>query len=198
MPKGKFINYTPEMLAFIKAHYAEKTDPDLTVAFNQAFNTDLSIAAIKGVRKRNKWLSGRTGQFKPGNIPHPNARPKGPNKTSFKKGEKPFNWRPVGSERINVDGYIEIKINDPNVWEFKHIIEWIKHFGPIDPGDVIRFVDGDKLNLSPSNMEKITRAEHLAFNREKVSDYAPELQPSIKLICRLKVKTHQRLNQQRR
>ena len=35
-------------------------------------------------------------------------------RTWFKKGHIPANYRPVGSERVNADGYIEVKVADPN------------------------------------------------------------------------------------
>ena len=40
-------------------------------------------------------------------------------KQHLKKGNRPHNYRPVGSERITVDGFIEIKVADPNKWDLK-------------------------------------------------------------------------------
>lgn len=40
-------------------------------------------------------------------------------KTRFKKGHKPANKRPIGSERIDVYGHTEIKVAEPSKWRKK-------------------------------------------------------------------------------
>ena len=39
--------------------------------------------------------------------------------TMFAKGNVPPNHRPVGSERISIDGYIEVKVAEPDKWRLK-------------------------------------------------------------------------------
>ena len=53
------------------------------------------------------------------------------NRTSFKKGNRPKNYLPVGSESIDVDGYVKVKIQDPSKWELKHRIIWSERFGEV-------------------------------------------------------------------
>ncbi len=46
---------------------------------------------------------------------------KGSEKGWFEKGHISKNHKPIGSERINVAGYIEIKTAEPNKWELRVI-----------------------------------------------------------------------------
>lgn len=85
--------------------------------------------------------------------------------TMFKKGNIPKNYRPVGSERKTKDGYIEIKVKDPNKWRLKHNVIWEKHYGKITKGNIVMFLDGDKLNTDISNLKLIKRSELLIMNR---------------------------------
>ena len=54
--------------------------------------------------------------------------------TMFKKGQTPVNHRDVGSERVNVDGYLEIKVAEPNRWRLKHRVIWEQVNGAIPKG----------------------------------------------------------------
>lgn len=85
--------------------------------------------------------------------------------TMFKKGHVPINHRPVGSERVNVDGYIEIKVEEPKKWKLKHNVVWETHNGPIPKGYVVIFLDRDKMNVSINNLKLIKRSELLIMNR---------------------------------
>lgn len=85
-------------------------------------------------------------------------------KTRFKKGNTPNNYRPVGSERIAKDGYIEIKVADPNKWEMKHRSVYKQHYGPIPRGKLVKFKDGNRLNIVPENLYLSDRKENMQAN----------------------------------
>ena len=59
--------------------------------------------------------------------------------TMFKKGHTPANHREVGSERINKDGYIEIKVAESKRWRLKHRIIWEQANGEIPKGHNVQF-----------------------------------------------------------
>ncbi len=160
---------------------------DLTVAFNKHFDTDISYDCIHSACKRFKFKSGRDSQFKPGHKTW-NKDTKGltsANKTSFKKGNRPLNWKPIGHIRTSRDGYIEIKTKEPNVFELKHRVIWLEHNGPLPNNSIITFIDGDATNCNIENLEMISRQEHVRRNKMKLSSYPPELQPTIKLIAKV-------------
>ena len=83
-------------------------------------------------------------------------------KTQFAKGNTPKNYRRVGSERVNVYGYIEIKVADPNKWCLKHRIVWEASNGAIPPGMNIQFRDGNRQNTSLYNLYMISRQDQVA------------------------------------
>lgn len=91
--------------------------------------------------------------------------------TMFKKGGIPQNYRPVGSERVNVDGYIEIKIADPSKWELKHRFIWEESNGKIPAGMNLIFKDNNPLNVKLDNLMLVTRAENMIINHAGVNIY---------------------------
>jgi len=184
--KGRKMVYTPEQLEYISSH---RTLPLKTLleAFKKQFNReDINKDNLKQLKLRNGWLTGRTGRYKKGNIPHPNAKPNGPNKTSFKKGHKPANHLPVGTERVNSDGYLEIKIKEGTYnWKAKQRIVWEKHHGELKTTDVIRFEDGNKQNCNINNLFKVNRSEHAILNAAKYKEQPGEIKPTVLAIARV-------------
>lgn len=169
--------YTPEQLQFIREYCKTYTDPQLAQLFRLRFGEIVTADMIKGTRHRYKMLTGRCGRFKPGSKPHPLAGAKSANSTSFKKGQRPINHRPVGSERISRDGITEIKVAEPKTWRSKHAVIWERHHGrPIPKGHLVRFMDGDRTNMHPDNLVLVTRGENATLNRH-YRNSPPELMP---------------------
>lgn len=137
---------------------------------NNRFEYQFALSQIVGAIKRYKLNTGRTGRFEKGQESW-NKGTKGlvkANKTSFKKGQMSINHKEVGSERVNVDGYTEIKVAEPNIWKFKQRIIWEQHNGEIPKGCQIIFADGDKSNLDIDNLLIITRKQLLILNQNKL------------------------------
>ena len=84
--------------------------------------------------------------------------------TQFQKGQMPHNWRPVGSERIQADGYMMVKIAEPKTWILKQHYVWQKANGPIEKDEIIVFLDGNRQNCELSNLRKISRKIHGIIN----------------------------------
>lgn len=183
--KGDAIKYTEQEREWVSENRTLAIS-ELHIGFCKTFNRiDVSAVNLNALRKRNGWKTGRSGRFEKGNIPHPNARPKGANKTSFKAGHKPHNWKPVGSTRTSKDGYLEIKTHEPRTWEQVHVLLWTKLNGVIPGGHCVVFKDGDKANISPENLELITRNENLQINRLQCSSKPPEVRPVVRTIGKL-------------
>ena len=136
---------------------------------NDKFNQSLTIEQIKSFIANHKLKTGRTGYFPKGNIPFNKGRkgycPSGCEKGWFKPGQRPVNWRSLGSERVNVDGYIEIKVSNTATpvqrrWKCKHVVIWEKAHGKVPKGYVVVFLDGNKLNTALDNLMMISRKAH--------------------------------------
>lgn len=189
--KGKAIIYSPQELAFVEKH-SKLPRKTLHQRFVSQFaRTDINQSALTALCRRNGWLTGRNGRFEKGHTPAPNAKPKGPNKTSFKKGSTPHNWKPVGSTRISKDGYIEVKTKEPKTWEQQHIINWRAVHGPIPAGHCLSFIDGNKANVDTTNLELINRNTLLQTNKLQPALHPAELQQTIKATGKLIAKIHE-------
>ena len=164
------MKYTDEMKQFILDNYKGRYDQELADLFNQKFNTNITSRTIKSYKANNKLNSGLTGKFRKGQTPH-NKGKKMPKEvyekvkhTMFAKGNVPPNHRPVGSERISKDGYIEVKVAEPNKWRLKQRVVYEETKGKIPEGCPIIFLDGNKRNFDIDNLRCITRSELLYLN----------------------------------
>lgn len=106
--------------------------------------------------------------------------------TMFKKGHQSLNKRPIGSERINKDGYIEMKIAEPNRWVVKHRFVWETIRGPIPEGYNVQFKDGDPTNTRLDNLYLISRADQMKNENSLMARYPKEMQQIIRLRGTLK------------
>ena len=161
--------YTDEMIEFLKEVTPQKTYKEITELFNRRFNLDVTAEKIKSLLSRKKICTGTRGcLYKKGKVPWNKGKKgyMGANKTSFKKGHKPKNWRTVGSERIDTEGYTLIKIAEQKKWALKHRIIW-EEFNKkkVPRGSVIIFADGDKTNFNIENLICVSRKELRVLNK---------------------------------
>lgn len=193
--KGKAIAYTESELQWVSKNRTLAIS-DLHQAFCKQFDRiDVSSNNLHSLRKRKGWKTGRTGQYVKGNIPHPNAKPKGPNKTSFKKGQKPRNWQPIGNERLTKEGYLQRKIADTGSTKDDYVevhrLAWEENNGPIPKGNIIIFKDGDRLNCKLENLMMITRAENAVINKMGLGRAPAEMKKTVQLIAQLRMKARE-------
>lgn len=138
----------------------------------------------KGQVPWNKGVPGSTGN-------HPNTR-----RTQFQKGRRPEesrNYQPIGTLRINVDGYLERKISDDQSidparrWAAVHRLVWQSVNGPIPKGFAVVFKPGMRTTnldeITIDRVELITRAE--LMRRNSRHNLPPELNALIAVKARL-------------
>ena len=210
-PKGTLLKYTSAQARFIKKRYRKLDIRTLTVAFNNYFGTDKTEIKIRAFTRNHQIKSGRTGYFEKGQNPW-NTGTKGlchGSCTSFKKGNIPANVKPLGTERKDnrtdptKSNYRHIKVAEPNPYtkaptryRLKHILVWEKKHGPVPPGMIVVFKDGDEDNCKIGNLLLITRAEHLRLNKYRYKKMPADLKPSILALAKLEVKTFGLLKKQ--
>ncbi|MFP4863549.1 HNH endonuclease signature motif containing protein [Providencia rettgeri] len=191
--------YSEKMRDWMRLNYMLRLD-HLTDAFNHEFKTERSREAINGFRKRLGLSVGRSGKFSKGNVPF-NKGKKGlisGNSGSFQKGHKPHNHQHIGAEALTKDGYIKVKIAEPNKWELKHRLIWEKHNGPIPKDHVIKFIDDDKQNCDIENLMIITMKEHAIINRHYSGATAEYKQTTVQLArIKLAISSRTRKTKQR-
>ena len=101
--------------------------------------------------------------------------------TMFKKGSTPVNHRDVGAERVNVDGYIEIKVAEPNRWRLKHRVMWEQVNGKIPRGYNVQFKNHNPLDCRIENLYLISKADQLAKENSFYAKYPKKIQEIIRL-----------------
>ena len=98
----------------------------------------------------------------------------------------PKNYRPVGSERVNVDGYVEVKVADPNKWRLKHRVVWEAVNGKIPKGFIVIFRDNDRTNTDIDNLMLIRRGTHAVLNHTGLCECSGEFKETAVRIAELK------------
>ena len=182
--------YTDDIIDFLREIAPGKTYKEIVEIFNKKYDLEMTTEKLSSLFGRKKIKTGTTGCFRKGFIPW-NKGVKGyigANKTSFKKGNKPANWKPVGSERIDSNEYTLIKVAEPNKWVFKHRLVYEQKYGEISKGSVIIFADGDKNNLNIDNLLCVTREELKVLNRCRLISSVPELTKTGLNVVKLKIK----------
>lgn len=171
VPKGYSKLYPPEIQKFIYDNYKGTGHQVMADLLNKTFFTNYTKEQMKSYYARHKLNSGLNGQFIRGQKAW-NKGLKGymkANKTSFKKGHKPHNRVPIGTERVDSkDGYIYVKIQDGHRnknWKQKHIIIWEQYNGPVPKGHVIIFGDGNNRNFGINNLICVSRVQLARLNQ---------------------------------
>jgi hypothetical protein len=202
--KGHPIRYSPEELAWLETNRLLPVG-DYHRQFVEAFPTriDVTPGHLHALRKRKGWKTGRTGQFVAGQESWNKGKPmpSHPNSAAhqFRKGQRSGVaerlWKPIGTERVSKEGYIERKINDDmplrGRWRAVHLIRWEELNGPLPKGHCLKCLDGNKANTDPENWTLIPRAllprlnggarkQHLAFDEAE-----PEVKPALLALAKL-------------
>jgi hypothetical protein len=192
--------YSNEEIEFLKKISPGKTNKEITKLFNKKFNLNLSEKAISATRKRYGIKTGSDGKFRRGHKPWNKGLKgvvTGGVQTQFKKGDKPPNWVPIGTERVSKDGYIEIKVADGRKqknWKPKHHIIYEKYNGPIPKGHAVIFGDGDKRNFDINNLILVLRRQLLTMNRNNLIKNDADLTRTGVVIANLYQKISERKN----
>lgn len=164
-------DYSKEKVEFLKNNVKGITLKELTKRFNQEFNCNMTEQGIRVMERTLKLTNGRNTRFKKGQTSWNKGKKMSQETyeklkpTMFQKGNL-SNARPVGSERIDVDGYTYIKVAKPNKWKRKHRVLWEEKYGTIPKGYKLIFADGNKQNLNFDNLVLVSDSELFILNKK--------------------------------
>lgn len=180
------IRWDEEKNQFLIDNYQGRDTIELTKLFNEHFNLNASKGAIQMQKANLKRRRGinlncniNRGKYRIGIEPANKGKKwdeylskeqqEKAKRTCFKKGNIPQNHKEVGSERISVDGFVEIKVAEPSKWQLKSRYLYEQYYNEkLTRNDVIIYLDGNKQNLDISNLKKISRAENLIMNHNNL------------------------------
>lgn len=175
-------------LAFLREHYADTPTRALAEALGRSYATVAERAAALGLRKSAAFLAspasgrmqrgterGARFRFAPGNRTWNTGRRYTAGgrsaETRFAKGNKPHNWRPIGSHRVNAEGYLDRKVRDGHGirnWVAVHRLVWIEAHGPVPNGYQVRFKPGrfssELEDITPDALELVSLRDSMLRN----------------------------------
>ncbi len=187
--------FSSDQAEYLKQHVKNISNSDLADLMNTCFGLSLTCRQINTYKKNHNLSSGLNGHFPKGHIPVNKGKkyPDMPrNIGMFKKGQKPHNYLPVGSERVNGDGYVDIKVADPHTWVGKHILIWESAHGKKPRGYVIIFADRNTKNFELDNLVLVQRTEFLIMNKRSLITQNTELTKSGLNLAKLYSKLNER------
>ncbi len=191
------LKWTEEEIADLRDMYPDNDTEDVAIVLGRSVLSVTQKACSLKIGKSQAYMrrrlkkcndTGKQYRFLKGHIPwnaatvgvcgqHPNTR-----KTQFKKGQPPKTALYDGAIRVRYHTGVPamfIRVG-PNEWEPLSRHNWKKHFGPIPPGHVIRFKDGDPMNCDPSNLECVSKRLNMLINSKH--GYTRE-QAEVKEVC---------------
>jgi hypothetical protein len=195
----KMVRWNEAQKNFLREHYPNHSAAEITKMLNKRFHLKRNVKQIQSAAKRFGIRSGRTGQFEPGHKPNPNAGCKTANRTSFKKGNKPHSWNPIGHERWHGTHhkYLQRKITDTGntVKDYVevHRLLWREHNGPIPENHVVIFRDSNRENIQINNLMLVSRADHVCLCKMGFYDGVSETKDAALLLVQIHRKRKQLL-----
>ncbi len=224
MTKSRNINrprhlWTDAEIEMLRCNYADSQTGDLAAALGLPIAMVYAKANRMGLLKSEAFAAsdksgrivrggtlGQAWQFKPGQNSwskglkgvvgvQPECRA-----TQFRPGERPLNWLPVGSLRINSEGYLDRKVNDlpgpQNVrWKPVHRLIWIEANGVVPQGHVVVFRPGQRTTvvaeITLDRLDLVTKQELMRRNSVHTV-YPPEVARLVQLNGALKRQINKR------
>jgi hypothetical protein len=197
--------WTPEKLAKLKELFPRTMTKDIAVILDMSVQSCNFNAYKLGLRKDKDFIyqsqygnimalreNGKTYRFPKGHVPQNKGKKISDETrakcqhTFYKKGSIPPNVKPVGYERINGEGYVEIKVAEgKGQFVSKHRVIWEQQNGPVPARHVIIFADGDKTNFDIDNLVCVSRQDLAVRNRYR-KKYGPEIAENIILLSKIK------------
>jgi hypothetical protein len=175
-------HWSPEEDRKLVNIYPQMHNMEVAEAMHRSYGSIVGRAQVLGLKKDPAYIhemlmkeaqklkkSGEAYRYKPGGVSYNKGKRLSESirdkvsKTFFPKGNKPWNTKEVGHERITKDGYLMVKLRDRQ-YVLKHKWMWESEHGRVPAGYALKFIDGNPLNCVLGNLRLISRAENMANN----------------------------------
>lgn len=216
-----------DLLDYICANAPGRGNAELAAMVNAAFGTTFTVAAMKTYKARHKIRSGIKPKppsvFTPEirgyifssyeGIPYREMARLVNEHFGTSISEDKFRWFyqnnklrcgvrwsgasvSPGSVSKKKDGYQYIKMDD-GTWRLYHHVLWEQVNGPIPPGHMVTFLDGNVQNTDISNLALISREEQMQLLKDGLRFDNPNLTKTGILIARVKNEARKRQKRRR-
>jgi len=165
------LRYTSEHLSFLSEFYPVMNRKQLTLAFNDKFDVQKEVGHIIKCLSNHNIFSGRTGRYAKGTS---------------------GSVKSIGCEILK-NGYIKIKIAQPDVWDYKHIKTWKDKYGDIPNKHYIIFKDNDKSKCDIDNLALVSPSELRYLEGMNFKKCPKEYRNLLLLIAKIQTKTKERM-----
>jgi hypothetical protein len=202
-------SWTNSEIEILRVLYPDYTAREITEVLNRPISSIYNIARQMNLKKSEEFnrsvYSGRltrathnfaATQFKKGQRPFNKGKKleefmtqkgiESISKSWFAQGHLPHNTLSDGEIRVRKDKnnhvykFIRVSLG---VWKALHVYNWEKENGPVPEGFIVVFKTSDRMNCDVSNMEIITRREHML--RNSITRYPEELRSTMKILKKL-------------
>lgn len=170
------IKWTEEMIEYVRGIYPHYTNKEIAEMLKERYGIVVKPKNLCNLHQKYKFddklvnasyfKNGHDAWNKGKSISLSKETRKKLEPTWFKKGRTPANARPIGSTRLDKDGYLVKKVNKTK-WKFyqRYLYEQA-HNIKLDKNDVVIFADGNTRNFDVDNLVRVTREELLYLNQE--------------------------------
>jgi len=198
--------WTDKEIATLKSLYPDTPTIDLAKMFDRPYAGVYGKAHVLGLKKSDQYMKkilaiegeklrkvGAGSRYKKGNVPYQKGKKAAPHVIEalsrhwFQKGRTPHNIRPDGHERVNVEGYVELRLQRGKYVQ-KHRYIWQQAGRDVPPGYAVGFKDGNRLNCDLDNLHLIHRREIMA--RNTIHRLPEELKDTIRTLTKIKKHIH--------
>lgn len=199
--RTNYNNWTPAMDNQLRALFPKQKSKHVADVMGLSLGAVNCRAYYLGIKKDPEHLNlvqlgvihnlnnGATHRFKKGHISHNKGKKMPPEtrkkveRTFFTKGQKPHNTKWDGYERLNADGYLEVRVAE-RVFIGKHRLLWEQHHGQVPKGMCVIFADGNKTNFAIDNLVCVNRGDLVQLNKNK--RYGREIAETTLLLSKIK------------
>lgn len=179
------VTWTAQKDDWLRSLYPDTPNRTIAKMLNCSYLAVKNRATTLGLKKDPGYMASKPGCFRPGQTSwnkglsyQPGGRTA---ENQFKPGHKPQTWVPVGTESVDKDGYLKLKVSDDRTvpsrynWKFVHVMKWEEYHGqPVPPKHIVRLKDGDKRNFERENLVLVSMAENAILNKFFAMKNPPE------------------------
>ena len=177
--------FPPDFRTWLAEIVQGRSYEELARMASERYGEQFTATQMHGILTRYGLRNGRDCRFQPGHESNQKGKPLNDRqraalaKTQFQAGNLPHNYLPIGTVAKTRDGYLIKKVSDEGAlwdrWKFLHRLVWAEANGPIPPGGVVTFLDGNKENLSLDNLALISQAERSRLTALHLRSDDPEI-----------------------